>query len=108
MKSISSIELQLLIDNHWSVEIKSKIVCSAKNDKTGCHITGKMAHDFILEKLEELKEDDAPQVSFAERITMIESLGYSVESESPLAMTDPDGAKSSGECAIFILMSLTS
>ncbi len=96
-------ELQLLSDNDWYVETDTQRVVFALNEITGCQVRGQHAHDFIVDKIEELKEDDNSSLTLEDRYQMLQKKGYVIECESPLEIIDPNGDKITGECANFVL-----
>lgn len=103
----SPAELQLLSDNDWYVETDTQRVVFALNENTGCKVRGQHAHDFIVDKIEELKEDDSSCLTLEDRYQILQNKGYVIECESPLEIIDPNGDKITGECANFVLYANT-
>lgn len=99
----TSIEILMLSNNDWVIEHDTQRVIYARNKFTGCQIRGQHAHDFVLEKIKELKEEDSPSLSIEDRYKALESKGYVIECESPLELLDPNGDKITGECANFVI-----
>lgn len=106
--SITHEDVLLLQENGWIVFVDHNFVpTSIKSGETGCQISGKHTIAFTKDKLQELVEDAKETPSWDERIKLMEAEGFEVYCESPLELKDPDGHLITGECATFMLYSVT-
>lgn len=107
MSALLKDDLKLLSDNDWIVEQHGMFITKAVNQSTGCKVLGQHAAAFVFDKLEELREEHTVQLSLQERFQILEDNGYTVTCESPLEIEDPNGGLSTGECANYLLYTIT-
>lgn len=105
-------DIDLLSRNEWHVEVDEQnypIFATSTAFHGNSEMTGELTSLFVQEKLEEFREEEnaIEQPSFDERIQIIEEKGYSVICESPLEILSPKDELFTGECANFVLYTLT-
>lgn len=96
---ISENDTNLLLKNYWKWGVKCQIPY-VKNTKTGCIIESFYAIKFLIDKLEELKEEQFPEPT-RDFETVLEQMGYILVCESPLEIVDNNGNYITGECALW-------
>lgn len=74
---------------------------------TGCYMSGPLCEEFLSDRREEYLDSVFSDFNSAKYdlscYEILEPLGFSVDCESPLNITDSDGNQITGECAHFVL-----
>ena len=96
---------QLLNKHGWFFEIEENL--SAENFETGCSINGELTISFLIEKIEEIKEEESDPVKYPDTETLLENYGYTAHCLSPFeVINNKTDDLFVGECANWLLSTL--
>lgn len=96
---------QLLNKHGWFFEIEDKF--SAENFETGCSINGELTVPFLIDKLEEIMEEEAEPIQYPSTETLLETYGYTAYCLSPFEIiNNKTDALFTGECANWLISTL--
>jgi hypothetical protein len=98
------LDRSLLEKEGWNCESLPSLI---SNEKTGCKISGNFVQTFLIQKIEELKEDmNSESTIYPTDEVLLKNEGMYVICESPFEIVDNNENMITGECAHWLIAKL--